>query len=56
MRKVYENDNFVISPDYKKMSIHELRIEQERLLKEIKASDRPRKKMKSNKSGIVFKF
>ena len=56
MIKVYENDNLVISPKYKKMSISELRAEKERLLKEIKASDRPKKKIKSNKNGIVFRF
>ena len=53
---VYENDVLIIPEEYKRMSISEIEEEKARLLKKITMSKRPKKKPKSNSSGIVFKF
>ena len=45
MMKIYENDDLVISPKYKAMSISELEEEKDRLLRVLRASDRPKKKI-----------
>lgn len=52
----YENDILVIHERYKKMSVSEIEEEKTRLLKEINISERPKKTIKGNKRGIVFKF
>ena len=56
MMKIYENDDLVISPKYKAMSISELEEEKDRLLRELRASDRPKKKIGKNKNNIIFRF
>lgn len=52
----YENDTLIIPKKYKKMSVSELEIEKKKVLKEILASDRPKKVVRKNKNNIVFKF
>lgn len=49
----YENDILIIPEKYKKMSVSEIEREKERMLKEILATERPRKE---KNSSIVFKF
>ena len=49
----YEIDTLVIPEGYERMSVSEIEREKERMLKEILATERPRKE---KNSSIVFKF
>ena len=48
----YENDVLIIPEKYKKMSVSELKIEEQRLLKKIKSSKSQQKK--KGKTAIKF--
>ncbi len=56
MMKIYENDDLVISQKYKAMSISELEEEKDRLLRVLRVTDRPKKKIGKNKNNIIFRF
>lgn len=53
---IYENDKLVIPKKYQEMSISELKLEKEKVLKEFRSKSRPKKKVSTNKRGIVFHF
>lgn len=38
------------------MPVSELKMEKEKVLKEVRSKDRPKKKIVTNKKGIVFHF
>lgn len=54
MMKIYENDDLVISQKYKAMSISELEEEKDRLLRVLRVSDRPKKKIGKNKNNLNY--
>lgn len=53
---VYENDKLIIPKKYQEMSISELKKEKDKVLQEFQSQPRPKKKVTSNKKGIVFHF
>ena len=56
MMAVYENDTLIIPQKYKRMSISEIEEEKAKMLKKLIMADRPKKELKSNSRGIVFKL
>lgn len=52
----YENDTLVIPEEFKKMSVSQLEVEKNKVLKELLAKDRPKKSVRKNKNNIIFKF
>lgn len=54
---MYENDKLHIPEEYKKMSVHELRQEKERVYLEIKQKQKENKKeLKCKKGSMLFNF
>lgn len=51
---IHENDILIIPDKYKNMSIEELNIEKDKMLKEIKKQNCEKKQIKENKNNIIF--
>lgn len=53
---VCENDKLLIPKKYKEMSIPEIDMEKKKVLKEFRSQLRPKKRISTNKNGILFNF
>lgn len=51
---ICENDILIIPEEYKNMSIEEIELEKNKMLKEIKIQNLKKKQNKENKNNIVF--
>lgn len=51
---ICENDILIIPEEYKNMSIEEIELDKNKILKELKTKKHKKKQIKENKNNIIF--